>query len=108
MDASGPKVSATEPIKFRPGIMGKPIADLMALLAEKQPDVELSATLRDALEAFWPQIVAYLLTRQTANISTQQLVVMTGICAKALANGATVAEIEALLADLMEAKLTVG
>lgn len=106
MDDATLKISATEPIKFRPGKMGPPIAKLMARLARKQPGIQLSSILREGLEAYWPQIEAYLITRQAANVDARRLVQITGICAKALEHGVTAADLESYLDALIEQKLS--
>lgn len=103
---AAPKISATEPIKFRPGHMGDKIAELMKQLRRREPDIELSSVLRDGLEMFWPHISAGLLVRQRSSMVDKKVTTLTLICAKALENGVTIQEVEEILAERMEGALS--
>lgn len=99
------KISATEPIKFRPGSLGHKIEALLTTLRRREPDIELSSVLRDGLEMFWPQIRAALLLRQRSGLEEKKIVALTLICAKAVENGLTVERIEEILAEQLECSL---
>lgn len=96
-----------QPIKFRPGKeLGVLLEELMAELRVRQPAVELSATLREALLAYFPHLRAYLLARQQANLEGGELVRLTLVAAQAAQHGITAEQIEEALAALLEKKLS--
>jgi hypothetical protein len=97
-----PKISAYEPIKFRPGPLGEKIEALLAELRKREPAIELSSVLRDGLEMFWPQIRAGLLLRQRSGLEDKKVVSLTLICAKAIENGLSIEQIEEVLNERME------
>lgn len=105
MDAANTIIRPKEPIKFRPLHLAPALEEMMQALRQRQPGVEISNTLRDGLEAFLPQISAYLQARQMAPVGTAELVQLTGVCAKAIELGVTAKDLERHLSTLIEQKL---
>jgi hypothetical protein len=103
MDDAHGKISSTYPRKFRPGpVLDALIEELLAKLAVRNPQVEFSATIRDGLLAFWPQIAAYLIARQESGVAHTDLARLVGSCAKAIEMGVTPDQLEARLMGLVD------
>jgi len=92
------------PVNFRAGALRPELLRLLHRLRERDPFYNLSDLLRESFTVFWPQISAYLIARQQAEIDPKELSRLTLSCARALERGATAAELDAQLCALLELK----
>lgn len=99
------KLSSSATIGFRPGALRKKLDDLHADLIQLDSGLKLSDLLRDGLEAFWPQIEAYLRARQRSGLEPARLAELTSLCAEAMKLGVTPEQLRGQLATLVDQSL---